>query len=76
MAYYTELVQELVDLSKRAGESILDIYRTDFSVRGKDDSSPVTEADEQAEAIILLGLTRVAPEIAVVAEESVAAGAR
>ena len=61
-------------ISKRAGESILKIYETDFKVRGKDDSSPVTDADEQAEAVILLGLERVAPDIAVVAEEGVAAG--
>jgi 3'(2'), 5'-bisphosphate nucleotidase len=74
MAHYTELVQELVSISKRAGESILKIYETDFKVRGKDDSSPVTDADEQAEAVILLGLERVAPDIAVVAEEGVAAG--
>ena len=44
MAHYTELAQELVNISKRAGESILKIYQTDFDVRGKDDSSPVTEA--------------------------------
>ena len=74
MAKYTKLVQELVSISKQAGESILEIYHTDFQVRGKDDSSPVTDADEQAEALILLGLERVAPDIVVVAEEGVAAG--
>ena len=74
MAPYASLVQELISIAKRAGDAIMDIYRSDFEVRGKDDSSPVTNADEQAEALILLGLQRVAPGIAVVAEESVAAG--
>ena len=50
------------------------IYAGDFSVRGKSDASPVTAADEQAEALILAGLQRLAPGIPVVAEESVAAG--
>lgn len=74
MAQYTRLVGELVDIARRAGESILHIYHTDFSVRDKDDASPVTDADEQAEALILLGLQRSAPEIPVVAEECAAAG--
>jgi len=74
MAQYTALAQELVSISQQAGASILDIYNTDFEVRDKDDSSPVTDADEQAEALILIGLDRVAPDVTVVAEESVAAG--
>jgi 3'(2'), 5'-bisphosphate nucleotidase len=74
MAQYTKLMRELVSIARRAGESILAIYNTDFEVRDKDDASPVTDADEQAEALILAGLERVAPDIAVVAEEDVAAG--
>lgn len=57
-----------------AGEVIMQVYATDFAVRGKDDASPVTEADEKAEAVILAGLAAMAPEIPVVAEEEVAAG--
>jgi 3'(2'), 5'-bisphosphate nucleotidase len=74
MAQHTKLMRELVSIARRAGESILAIYNTDFEVRDKDDASPVTDADEQAEALILAGLMRVAPDIAVVAEEDVAAG--
>jgi 3'(2'), 5'-bisphosphate nucleotidase len=74
MAPYASLVQELVSISKHAGRVILDIYHSEFEVRGKDDSSPVTDADEQAEALILQEVQLVAPDIAVVAEESVAAG--
>ena len=61
-------------LAERAGEEILDIYGGDFAVRGKRDSTLVTDADERAEAIILAGLAELAPRHPVVAEEEVSAG--
>ncbi len=61
-------------IAREAGEVIMQVYATDFAVRGKADASPVTEADEQAEAVILAGLRALAPEVPVVAEEEVAAG--
>ncbi|ESQ88920.1 3'-5'-bisphosphate nucleotidase [Asticcacaulis sp. AC460] len=57
-----------------AGAEILRIYATDFAVVSKSDASPVTAADEAAEAVILKGLSELAPEIPVVAEEEAAAG--
>jgi 3'(2'), 5'-bisphosphate nucleotidase len=61
-------------LAREAGKVIMTLYATDFAVRGKADASPVTEADEHAEAVILKGLRMLAPEVPVVAEEEVAAG--
>lgn len=61
-------------LARAAGEVVMAVYASDFSVRGKSDASPVTEADERAEAVILQGLRELAPEVPVVAEEEVAAG--
>jgi len=58
-----------------AGAEILKFYRDGFGVREKADSSPVTEADEAAEKIIIPALRALAPEIPVVAEEMMAAGA-
>ncbi len=69
-----ELLEGLTTLARQAGAVVMAIYATDFAVRGKGDASPVTEADEQAEAVILAGLAALAPGIPVVAEESVAAG--
>lgn len=69
-----ELLESITKVAREAGDLILQVYATDFAVRGKDDASPVTEADERAEALILRGLASLAPEIPVVAEESVAAG--
>lgn len=69
------MLDELVATALKAGGAILSIYaRPDFAAAAKADGSPVTEADEQAEAIILEALARIAPDIPVVAEESAAAG--
>jgi 3'(2'), 5'-bisphosphate nucleotidase len=69
-----ELLEGLAALARQAGAVVMEVYATDFAVRGKGDASPVTEADEQAEAVILAGLAALAPDIPVVAEESAAAG--
>ncbi len=68
------LREPLRQLVLDAGERILEIYDEPLEVRRKDDSSPVTEADEEGERIILAGLGPLTPDIPVVAEESVAAG--
>lgn len=57
-----------------AGRAILDVYHAGPNVSLKADTSPVTEADERAEAIILEHLAKAFPDIPVVAEEAVAAG--
>jgi 3'(2'), 5'-bisphosphate nucleotidase len=61
-------------LALAAGKAILDVYHAGPNVSLKADSSPVTEADERAEAIILKGLKAAFPDIPVVAEEAAAAG--
>lgn len=68
------LVEQLIPIIRAAGEVVMSIYDTDFEVRGKDDASPVTEADERAEALILPALRDLLPGAPVVAEEAVAAG--
>ncbi len=66
--------EAIVDIARAAGEVIMAIYATDFAVRGKSDASPVTEADERAEALIVQRLRALTPDIPIVAEEAVAAG--
>jgi 3'(2'), 5'-bisphosphate nucleotidase len=61
-------------IARAAGDVIMAVYATDFAVRGKDDRSPVTEADERAEHVIVAALKALAPTVPVVAEEAVAAG--
>ncbi len=67
-------MQALAAIARRAGDEIMAVYATDFDVRGKADASPVTEADERAEALIVPALLALAPDVPVVAEEAVAAG--
>jgi 3'(2'), 5'-bisphosphate nucleotidase len=57
-----------------AGKAILEIRRAGSTTRYKADHSPVTEADEAAERIILDALAKHYPDIPAVAEESVARG--
>ncbi len=57
-----------------AGRAILDVCQASAAVTLKPDASPVTVADERAEAIILKALAEALPDVPVVAEEAVAAG--
>ncbi|MCG8440287.1 MAG: 3'(2'),5'-bisphosphate nucleotidase CysQ [Caulobacterales bacterium] len=61
-------------MASEAGVAVMNVYRSDFEVRRKEDASPVSDADEQAEAIILEALERVLPGVPVVAEEAVSRG--
>ncbi|MGS4945787.1 3'(2'),5'-bisphosphate nucleotidase CysQ [Meridianimarinicoccus sp. RP-17] len=57
-------------LAIEAGALILEVYRSsDFEVRAKGDDSPVTEADERADAHISTGLRAAFPDVLLVTEE-------
>ncbi len=68
------MLQSLIFSAQRAGGAIMAVFATNFAVRDKPDASPVTLADEAAERIILEDLATIAPDVPVVAEESVASG--
>ncbi|ABR63361.1 3'(2'),5'-bisphosphate nucleotidase CysQ [Sinorhizobium medicae] len=70
----TPLCQIFEHIALEAGAAILEVYDAGPEVCYKDDQSPVTEADERAEAIILERLAAAFPGIPVVAEESVCSG--
>ena len=69
-----QLLPAIEALARQAGDLIMAIYATDFAVQGKADESPVTLADQQAEALILAGLRALTPGVPIVAEEAMAAG--
>jgi 3'(2'), 5'-bisphosphate nucleotidase len=69
-----QLRGRIAAIARRAGALIMRIYATDFTVRGKEDASPVTEADEAAEALILAELRALELRAPVVSEEAAAAG--
>lgn len=68
------LIEELRRISLRAGAAIMDHYHSEFEVIHKEDKSPVTAADRDAEELILEGLKKAAPDIPVVSEEAAAGG--
>jgi 3'(2'), 5'-bisphosphate nucleotidase len=67
------LMAPLTDLVVKAGEAILAVNRGAMKVHGKDDGSPVTEADLAADRVIAEGLARIAPGVPVLSEERVQA---
>ncbi|EDQ06281.1 3'(2'),5'-bisphosphate nucleotidase CysQ [Sulfitobacter indolifex] len=67
---YENLVVEMRRLALEAGDKIMEIYgQDDFEVKSKSDDSPVTAADEAADAIISEGLRAAFPDMMLVTEE-------
>ena len=69
------LLEALVPAMRRAGAAVMDVYASDFEVRGKSDASPVTEADERAEALLTASIDDLGLGWPVVAEECASRGA-
>jgi len=65
----------LIDPVCAAGDAIMAIHASGVAAREKPDGSPVTDADEAAEAILLAALADIAPQIPVVSEENAASHA-
>lgn len=68
------LVPDLIETMLEAGRVVMEVFETDFEVFGKDDKSPVTEADRRGEAIIDAALARITPDIPIVGEEAKSEG--
>lgn len=68
-------LQQLSTLAIEAGVKIMQIYAKDFEIFTKQDLSPVTQADQLAEEIIIAGLQKLTPNIPIIAEEMASEGA-
>ena len=65
-----EINKNLIEISKKAGEEILKIYRTnDFGVETKNNNTPLTKADRASHEIIKSQLTEQFPGIPILSEE-------
>ena len=64
-----DIAAELVDLAAAASRLILPLWKSGLVVTAKADESPVTEADQRGEALILAGLERLFPGVPVISEE-------
>ncbi|HRE42557.1 MAG TPA: inositol monophosphatase family protein [Terricaulis sp.] len=67
-------LEALTRLAIAAGREIMAVRATGFEAMIKGDGSPVTIADQRAEALIEAGLAALAPDIPMVGEEAVADG--
>ena len=63
---------ELAEICEAAARLILPLWRSGLSVTRKADESPVTEADQRAEALILEALRARFPDIPIISEEDAA----
>ncbi len=69
----TDFARELtvaVELARKAGAAIMEVYATDFSVDYKGKNDPVTDADKRGNELIVKGLQHAFPDDIIVAEES------
>ena len=71
MTELDDLASAFAELASAAGAVIMAVYATDFEVRRKADASPVSEADEAAEALLVPGVEKLLPGVPILAEEAV-----
>ena len=64
------VLEQLVDISRRAGLAILEWYEGDMGITQKSDDSPLTKADLASHELILAELSSRWPDIPVLSEES------
>ncbi|MDB5227665.1 MAG: cysQ [Bacteroidota bacterium] len=64
------MIRSVIDIAVKAGDAILDIYKQEFTVELKNDNSPLTTADKNANAIIIAGLKNIAGSIPIISEEN------
>ena len=69
------LAKDIATIARRAGAEIMKIYETDFEVKTKGDSSPVTQADRIAEELINRAISEgITSNFPIVAEEAASEG--
>ena len=63
-------MKKIIAIAKKAGETIMQIYKKDFSLEYKEDQSPLTEADLASHHLICGELSKLYPDIRILSEES------
>lgn len=64
-----EIINEVLKIATLAGDGIMKVYNSDFSSRLKQDKSPITDADEISNSIIIKELEKLA-HFPIITEES------
>lgn len=64
-----KIIINLLEISIMAGRSIMNIYESDYKKEIKKDGSPLTEADNKSNEIIIKNLKKINPLIPIISEE-------
>jgi len=67
---FSALIDPVCRIAKTAASRILDVYNGPIAVESKDDRSPLTQADRDAQSVIVDGLAGLTPGIPILSEES------
>ena len=67
---HEQLMISIVEIAKKAGLAITEIYNSDFDYQLKQDASPITEADNLSHKIITEKLKILTPETPILSEEN------
>lgn len=62
-------LEEVVEAARAAGEVVLEVYARGTTARSKEDGSPVTEADERSQELIVGRLAQLVRDVPIVSEE-------
>ena len=65
----SELIEQLIEISKEAGKAIVEVYNTNFDYQIKEDLSPLTKADILSHNIIVNRLEQLTPKLPILSEE-------
>lgn len=68
---YETLIHSLLPAVKDAGKAIMSVYEKMPEAVLKNDGSPVTQADQAAEEILIEALQQYAPDITIISEENI-----
>jgi 3'(2'), 5'-bisphosphate nucleotidase len=63
-------INDLLNIAREAGSTIIDIYRRDYIIELKDDNSPLTLADRKSNQIIISRLQELYPQVPYISEET------
>ncbi|MFP4403855.1 MAG: 3'(2'),5'-bisphosphate nucleotidase CysQ [Candidatus Woesearchaeota archaeon] len=62
------MIEDVIDIIKKAGKKVLEIYNSDYETFFKEDKSPITLADLESEKILIEGLKKYG--FGIISEES------
>lgn len=71
MSATTPILPAVIDLVRKAGAAVMDVYAGAIETQAKADLSPLTEADLKSHRILLDGLAKILPGVPILSEEGV-----